>query len=122
MLSHPHTVACFPIKPAWLPLLLLPGPGMCLCLLASPAVHGLCLFAYIRVSMEGYRKGSVDNPHQSPTQKEMRRRMEDGKRDGGRHRKQHLEKSRGGDGEKVDEWMEQSGLALIELGSVVYIL
>lgn len=79
----------------------------------------LCLFAYICVSMERYRKGSKDNPHQSPTQKEM---MEDGKRDGGRHWKQHLEKRRGGDRGKVDEWMEQSGLALIELGSVVYIL
>lgn len=53
----------------------------------------------------------------------MEKGMEDGKRDGGRHRKQHLEKRRrGGDGGKVDEWMERSELALIELGSVVYIL
>lgn len=72
--------------------------------------------------MERYRKGSKDNPHQSPTQEEMERWMEDGARDGGRHRKKHLEKRRGGDRGKVDEWMEQSGLALIELGSVVYIL
>lgn len=54
----------------------------------------------------------------------MERGMEDGKRDGGRHRKQHLEKQRGGDRRKVDEWMEQSlmELALIEAGSAVYIL
>lgn len=52
----------------------------------------------------------------------MEKGMEDGKRDGGRRRKKHLEKRRGGDRGKVDEWMEQSELALIELGSVVYIL
>lgn len=56
--------------------------------------------------------------------RKMERGMEDGKRDGGRHRKQHLEKTERGDGGKVDEWMEQSlmELALIEPGSVVYIL
>lgn len=39
----------------------------------------VCLspFAYERASTEGYRKGSEDNPHQSPTQKEM------GEKDGG---------------------------------------
>lgn len=116
-------MACFPIKPVRLPLLLLPGPGfafvfMCV---ASELVHRLCVcwFAYTSVSMERYRKCSLDHPHQSPTQKEMERGIDDRKKDGGHHRKKHPERGRG---ESEEKWMEQSRLALIELGSVVYIL
>lgn len=39
-----------------------------------------CLFAYICFSMERYRKSSVDNSHQSPTQKEIERGIEDGRK------------------------------------------
>ena len=81
----------------------------------------VCLPIYVFL-WKRYRKWSGENSHQSLTQKEMERVIEDGKKDGGHHRKQHLEKRRGGDRVKVDEWMEQSVQALIELGSVVYIL
>lgn len=50
-----------------------------MCVLDTLTVLGcVCAcFAYICVSMERYRKGSEDNPHQSPTQ------HENGERDGG---------------------------------------
>lgn len=75
MLSHPYTVACFSIKPVWLLLLPLPGPSLgcaAVCVSAALSVHGLCacLFAYGRVSMERYWKGSEYHPHQSPAQEE----------------------------------------------------
>lgn len=58
---------------------------------------GLPIYVFLWKDIE---KGPEDNPHQSPTQREM---MEDGKGDGGRHRKQHLEKRRGGETE--EKWM-----------------
>lgn len=55
----------------------------------------LCLSASMCFSMEGYGKGSEDSPHQSPTQKEIGRRMEDRKRDGGRQEAASAEEERG---------------------------
>lgn len=109
-LSNPYTVACFPIKPAQQPLLLLPGTALSFALMFVGILvraQTLCdclprdVFVWKR-----YRKHSVDHLHQSPTRREMEKGMEDAKRDGGHHRKQHLEKS-SGDRRKVDEWMEE---------------
>lgn len=76
-------------------------------------------------SMERYRKGSGDNPHQSQTPKEMERegwRMERETEVATGNSIWRKGEGRWGDRGRVDEGMEQSGLALIELGSVVYIL
>lgn len=83
----------------------------------------VCLPIYAFLWKDTERAPST-TPINHQLRKKMERGMVDGKRDGGRHRKQHLEKTRGGDRGEVDEWMEQSlmELALIELGSVVYIL
>lgn len=74
MLFHPYTVTCFLIKPVQPPLWLLPGPGLAVyvsvCIGSSDCAWAvcLCLFAFIHVSIERYRKGY--QPHQSPTQSE----------------------------------------------------
>lgn len=110
-LSNPNTVACFPIKPLQQPLLLLPGTALafafvCVGILVGPQTLCDCLPRDVFL-WKRYRKYSVDHLHQSPTQREMEKGIEDGKRDGGHHRKQLLETS-SGDRRKVDEWMEEA--------------
>lgn len=73
MPSYLYIEPCFPVKPVWLPLLLLPGPGIgCICVTVAVTV-ALCVFASlftVCASMERCRNGSEDNPHQSPAQEE----------------------------------------------------
>lgn len=82
---HPYTVACFPIKPVRLPLLLLPGPGLCsvyvfVCLLASLTVHGLCVFVFARLCTHFYGKISKGLRGQPPS---ITNSEGNGERDGG---------------------------------------
>ena len=58
--------------------------------------------------MERYQKRSIDYLHQSPNQREIEKRTEDGKKDGGHQRKLDQEGENRGHRGKVDEWMEQA--------------
>lgn len=84
-------------------------------------MHRLCVFVCLYTCFYGKISKGLRGQPPSITNSEGNGER-DGGREAGRWRKQHLEKRRRGDRRKVNEWMERSRLALIELGSVVYIL
>lgn len=113
MLSHSYSVACFPIKPVKLPLLLLPGPeltGPISCKWFFERARACaCVFVYlqyIHFCMGRYLEGSEDSPHQSLTEKEMESRTGVEER-WGSPQEAASEKSRERQ-RRADEWMDQA--------------